>query len=308
MYDCFVKQLRMTILGLTLMMLLGFWWYYPDNNLRVIACDVGQGDAYLIQRAFTQIIIDGGPGDRLLPCLARYVPFWDRQIELVVLTHPQADHFSGLVSVFERYTVDTFFANGVIATDPMFERLVAAVRSQIHLKTHSPKAGDQITIGDIEGLVLWPETSYLDPMLWQCKDITKCDKSIVTDQRRVLIDSFDDLNNVSISLQIGYKSFSSVFTGDIGHEQELAIIDSGLLGPATVIKVPHHGSKYSSSMEILRVLNPDVALISVGSNNSFGHPTDEALARLEQIGAKILRTDQNGDLVVATDGQNWWLE
>src|SRR3990167_10041666 len=87
--------------------------YAPDGQLHLIACDVGQGDGILAIYKDTQILIDGGPGEGVLECLGRYVPFWDRELELVVLTHPQLDHYGGLIEVFKRYNVDTFLVNGL---------------------------------------------------------------------------------------------------------------------------------------------------------------------------------------------------
>lgn len=267
----------------------------PDSKLTLVFCAVGQGDASVISRGFTQVLIDSGPNSpKAADCLGRHLPFFDRRLEAVIVSHPQTDHFGGLPEVIKRYQVDKFIFNGAAGDSRGWEelsRLIAAEKSQVITLAE----GDKLKTGEIEIDVLWPtDKSY------------KSYKNYNQGGDRILgISSSRDLNADALVLNLSYGDFSALFTGDIGRSQESAISrHPSSIVSATVLKVAHHGSKTSSSAEFLKAVKPELAVIEVGKN-SYGHPADEVLKRLENIGAKVFRTDRDGDVVVETDGKKW---
>lgn len=287
--------------GLGILMLLvlagSFVFTYPDGNLHVIACDVGQGDAILIQYGNNQVLVDGGPGEAVIGCLSRYIPIWDRRIEMIVLTHSQADHYSGLTAVLERFKVEKVVSNGVEGEGDDFRKFSDAVFKE-GVGVHLPRRGDVLSIGDLYFDVLWPEKKigsesvFLNP----------------NNQREILgsKDFEEDVNESSVVLQLTFGEFDVLLTGDMGFDSEDELLRDQVIRDIEVLKVGHHGSRYASSENFLGKTDPEIAIISVG-RNSFGHPTDETLERLEKAGAKVIRTDQAGDVEVISDGKRFWL-
>lgn len=274
--------MKKTIFGLTLVAIL-LWaavFNWPDNRLRLVFCDVGQGDAILATYRTTQVLIDGGPNDKVLTCLGRHLPFWDRQIELVISTHPEADHLTGLVSVIERYNVKQIISNSLVADSGVFGKFREEVIAK-KIPVFSPKDGDKIKIAKLAIKILWPETA------------------------RVLgLSSFGGkLNEASIVAQLSFGDFDALLTGDIGFATEEKLV----LNPVEVLKVAHHGSKYSTSEKFLEAIRPALAVVSVGKN-AYGHPTQEVIERVSRQGIKLLRTDQDGEIEIVSDGQSWYTQ
>lgn len=249
----------------------------PDNRLHLVFCDVGQGDAILITYRQTQVLIDGGPDNKVLSCLSKNIPFWDRTLEMVILTHPEADHFSGLIDVIKRYNVKQFVSNSLVNDSAGFREFYQTVLAE-KVNVYSPQAGDRLKIGPIELLVLWPKEKLGNQELWLGK-----------------------LNETSIVLQLSFGNFCALFSGDIpgGVESQLDRVR-----PCQVLKIAHHGSKYSTGEEFLKKIEPQLAVISVGKN-SFGHPTKEVIEKLRDLDIKILRTDIDGEIKIVSDGKKW---
>lgn len=133
---------------------------YPKQNLRIIACDIGQGDAVLAIYGKTQILIDGGPSNQVLDCLGRYVPYWDREIEVIVLTHPQKDHYQGLIEVFRRYQVEMFVANSLDSSNQGYQVLISVVGGS-GARVVNPTTGMVIRLGMIYLDMVHPSEEYL---------------------------------------------------------------------------------------------------------------------------------------------------
>lgn len=281
---------------LFLLAFLSFFLFWPDNQLHLIFCDVGQGDAILLQKRFTQVLIDGGPNDKVLQCFSDKMPFWDKEIELVINTHQEKDHLAGLVDVIERYSVNRIVINSLAPETEIFKRFHQLVLEK-EIPVYSPQKGDELKIDDLRLQVLWPEEKLGDFSLWQ-KELAKEDYE---ESRQVLGAFKAKINETSIVLHLQYGKFCALLTGDIPEAIEFQL-DSAKR--CQVLKVPHHGSKYSSSEAFLQQVRPVLAVISVGKN-PWGHPTQEALERLKNLGIEILRTDQDGDIEVFTDGQTW---
>lgn len=220
----------------------------------MVFCDVGQGDATLVVLGSFQALVDTGPSEqKLFTCLGREMPFWDRQIDLVFISHPQADHNGALGGLKSRYKIGKVI--------------------------ESASNNDAYRYGDL----------YFD--------ILQGGES----REKVLGKSSSDENEDSMVVYVKYQDFSVLFTSDIGEKTELALLDAGVLKKTSVLKVPHHGSKFSSSLLFLQRLRPELAVISVGAKNTYGHPNGDTLMRLEQVGAKILRTDVQGSTQVVFD-------
>ena len=257
----------------------------PDDNLHVSFLDVGQGDAILIQKGNTQVLVDGGPGGQSLNlALSGKMPFLDRTIELVVLTHPHDDHLTGLVEVLERYEVQHVLTTESESSLPLYaewQRLI----DEKNISYTLARRGQQIDIDGVIIDILNPQTTYFD-------------------------ETGTDTDNNSIVLNISYGEIGFLLTGDIGQYAELELIKERLIPQTTVLKVGHHGSDSSTSLEFLNVCRPQIAVISVGEDNEYGHPDVEVIERLIETAGEtnLYRTDINGTLEYITDGSRLWLK
>lgn len=281
-------------LGLVVILSWAAVFSLPDNRLHLVFCDVGQGDAILISYKSTQVLVDGGPDSKVIRCLASNMPFWDRTLEMIILTHPQADHFTGLIDVIKRYNISQFVINSVVSDSAGFWEFHQAVLTE-RTPVYSPKARDRLKIGPMEFLILWPEQKLGDPLVWQ--------KEGLTDKEKILgvASIAGEINKTSIVLKLSFDNFDALLTGDIGFDIEKQLE----LAPVEVLKVAHHGSKYSTSQEFLKQVKPALAVISVGKNR-FGHPTKEVIEELRDLDIKILRTDEEGEIEIVSDGKNWY--
>jgi competence protein ComEC len=271
---------------------------FSDNNLHLVFCDVGQGDSILIKKGSNQILIDGGPDEKVLECLSRHLPFWDRTIEMVVLTHPQADHLTGLVSVMERYNINHFVINNIVNDTQLFWQFRDDLIKK-KAEIDNPKAGERIKIGQLQLLILWPKEELGTPLVWQ----KASQETLRSGEAKTILTAATysgDLNETSVVVKLSFGDFDALFTGDMGFDIENNI-NPGLI---EVLKVAHHGSKYSTSTQFLKKIRPQLAVISVGKNR-FGHPSPVIIKRLQSFGARVLRTDQNGQIEVVSNGKTW---
>lgn len=265
-------------LGLAVIWGLGQW---PDGRLHVVFCDVGQGDGILMSQGNWQVLVDGGKkGERVLSCLGENMAFWDRKIEMVVSTHGEKDHLGGLDEVLDRYEVGKLVVGSVQENEGTMELVRLAEEKGVEV--HEVGRGDRMRVGEVEMEVLWPE-----------------------EEKGKVLGVSDSLNEQSVVLEMGWREFEVLLTGDIGEVVEEYLGEK--LDRVEVLKVGHHGSKFSSSEKFLEKVRPEVAVIQVGKN-SFGHPTDEVLERLEAVGARVFRNDKRGEVEVVSDGERWWVE
>jgi len=253
-----------------------------SGRLTITFLDVGQGDAILIEAPEGQrILVDGGPsGEAITAALSRNLPFYDRRIDLVVLTHPQADHLGGLPAVLENYDVHAVLADPVPADTAFYDVWTQSIRAAGLAVT---PAGRGQTI-DLDGA----ELTVLNPGA----DVTAADAAY--------------LNDTSVVLRLTMGGVSFLLTGDISERAESTIVRSGVYLQADVLKVAHHGSRTSTSPLFLRRVRPLIDVISVGADNRFGHPAPDVLHRLQDD--TVLRTDLNGDVTVSTDGERLWVQ
>jgi len=232
-----------------------FWLTLPSKEARVIVCDVGQGDAILATYKNIQMLFDtGADNKKLMNCLEKHVPFWDKTIEVVVLSHGDSDHTGGLNDLLKSYKVGQIFGN--------------------EQKNYSQKIGQNDVIN----------TNMFD------FEVVSPDKNQ---------ENINDGNEKSVAGYLVSKSGWTIFlSGDMDMETEQKLVWRKIVDrPVDILKISHHGSETATSEEILEVLKPKEAVISVGKDNKFGHPREQTLKRLEARNIKIRRTDFEGEVV-----------
>lgn len=265
---------------------------YPQEKLKVVFCNVGQGDATLAIFGSTQVLIDGGAGSKVLSCLSKNMPFWDKTIEMVILTHPDYDHMAGILPVLERYHLKQFVANGLLVDKEIFWQIRKQI-NQKNIPVFVPESGDELKVGKLSFKVIWPAERKGEALSWT----ESLDKNILGAQV-----FSGETNDFSIVSKLSYGNFDLLLTGDLPMEEEIMIKEK--VGDIEVLKVAHHGSKFSTSGAFLEAITPQLSVISVGNNN-YGHPSAEVMERLKNLGIQVKRTDWDGEVVVVSDGQNW---
>jgi len=289
-------------------------WQWPDSRLHLVFCDVGQGDAILITKGTTQVLVDGGPNDKVLSCLSSHMPFWDRRLEMVILTHPEKDHGGGLSSVLERYKVK-YFASGVLGSDALFYQKLLAIVSKKDIYLLNAWRGDELAVSGIKFFFLWPDKNWVNEKLsvsgekTDQRPLSKRGKIYQKQTGAVLGVEDESLakNNFSLVFNLSYGDFKALLTGDADAHIQEEIIErnKGYLKPVAVLKVAHHGSRYAFLDGFLKLVKPEMAVISVGKN-PWGHPTKETLDQLNRLGVFVRRTDKEGTIEIISDGRKWW--
>ena len=282
------KKLLIILSGLLLIcfiLITVAWWQGEESGIVTITyLDVGQGDSILIQTpSDNTILIDGGPDSSVLSKIGRQLPFYDHTIDFVILTHAHSDHVAGLVDVLKRYEVQSVLFSAVEHSSPDYLEWKTLLSEQ-GIQSVFPIVGQEFQFGEVRLEVLYPfeDLSGNPPK---------------------------DLNETSIVTRLEYQDTSFLFTGDAPVEVEEQLLhayqDSTL--DSDVLKVGHHGSKYSSSLEFLRAVDADAAIIQVGEGNSFDHPHRLILKRFQGLGIPVLRNDLSGTIEVKTDGKKVWV-
>ncbi len=250
--------------------------------LTVAFLDIGQGDAtYIESPTGNQVLIDGGPqGGPILSRLGEQMPFYDHSMDVVMGTHADADHIGGLASVFERYRVGTAFFPGLLAKDTLIYKNFTEAAHKYTALVIQTRRGQWLELGGGATLtILWPDPSA----------------------------PLSDSNDESMVAVLSYGKTHYVLTGDAPQwvERQLVIRDGAEKLAAQILKAGHHGSKTSSAPEFLATVHPDYAIISAGKKNRYGHPHAEALAHMAAVGARILRTDESGTIVIPSTGSTF---
>lgn len=278
-----------------LLLLFNFLTSLPDGKLHIVFCDVGQGDAMYVRFPDGRdMLIDGGPNASVLSCLSRHMPFWDRSIDMVIMTHPENDHLQGLISVIERYQVSYFVRSDITNGSDGFATLTKYLKDRaIHERLVA--AGEEIDVGGSHILVMWPSMDQIASMK----------PRVALQGTSVLGASIGNLNDGSLVLWMRYGAFDAWLSGDADSHVESKYRRTSLADRSIeVLKVPHHGSKSGMSKDYLDWLKPQLAVISVG-RNTYGHPSKEMLSLLADKGLRLLRTDIAGDIEIISDGVGW---
>ena len=252
------------------------WQKLPDGKMHFFAIDVGQGDASLmITPAGHHILIDGGPGKKILKELGSILPFFDRYIDLLVLTHSHADHLNGLIPVIENHQIKNILVTGEASSAPAYEKFWQIINNK-KIPWHLAQADQDFLFGkNFSYDVIYP-------------------KKIKAGQK---IHNKNSLSSVALAT---FKKSKILLTGDAEKKTEKLILKTPALIKADILKVGHHGSKSSSSKNFLHAASPKIFTISLGKNNKFRHPHLETLKNINP--EKTFRTDQAGSLHFVTSG------
>jgi competence protein ComEC len=246
--------------------------------LEVHFFDVGQGDAIFIESPQGhQILIDGGPSSVILTKLGKEIPFYDKSIDLVILTHPDYDHVRGLIEVLRKYKIENILWTGIKKDSAEYKEWIDLIKEE-KANIFIARAGQQISSRRTVLRVLYP-----------FENLEGQESSNIND------------TSVVVRLTNNYNSF--LFTGDISKSVEKKIVEKEIEIQSDVLKIAHHGSNSSSSREFLARVLPEIAVIQVGENQ-YGHPHPEVLERLENSGISVLRTDKAGSIKIISDGEN----
>lgn len=277
-----MKKIFFTLFSLSLIIgYMIFSWPEKRDDLKIVMLDVGQGDAFYIRTPEGRdILIDGGPDRSVLWELGSVMPPFDYTLEYVIATHPDADHIAGLAEIPEMFFIDTLITNGVQKETGVSQAITALSQQRKHI--HAVR-GQKIEIEkDLFIEFLHPVPSALHG---------------------------DAYNNDSLVFILRYKDFSALFTGDIEMEVEEELV--AFFGDALdvdMLKIPHHGSKTSTTEGLLSATSPQIALMSLGKENTFGHPHTTVLWRIEQRAIELWRTDVNGRVECYSDGANLYCD
>lgn len=247
------------------------------NRTQVYFLNVGQGDAEYIKLTNGQdILIDGGPDSSVLGELGKVMSFSDRKIDLVVLTHPHADHLTGLLEVIRRYEVGEIWESGVDYPSGVYDAWKTEIKDK-NIKETYVMAGESREFAPEKFSVLYPLSSEKNKTI-------------------------DNVNNSSVITELTNNKISFLFLGDAEKQAQKQILPQIKL--TTVIKVGHHGSANGTLDDLLKLARPAIAVIEVGKN-TYGHPTAEVINLLKSYAVQIYRTDQNGTVKITTDGVNY---
>lgn len=245
--------------------------------LEVSFLDIGQGDAiYIRTPSGHDMLIDGGPTDTVLEKLSGVMSYFDTHLDMVVATHPDADHITGLIPVLKHYDVDHIISSPVMGHTGVFDELQKSIKDE-GATVHVGAKGDVIDFGDgVHVKILYPYKSFFG--------------------------NEKDTNDASVSLVLTYGDESVLLTGDLPSTHEDDLVSDLLPHNVTVYKAGHHGSKYSSGDILLSYIRPEYSIISAGKDNKYGHPNPEALRRLESYSREVLSTIDYGTLHFYLDG------
>jgi competence protein ComEC len=265
------------------------WTRIPDGKLHIAFLDIGQGDSVLITTPGNQrIIVDGGPNWSLLERLGEELPFFRRSIDLLILSHSDADHISALPEVLYRYDIKKILLTGIARDTAIYSAFLEAARES-GAEILLAEAGNDLSLG--EGVML--------DILWPLGSLFGEEPKVPNNTSIVVKLTWKD--HPTSSTSGGLRGASVLFTGDIEEEVEEALLKEGMDLRSDILKVAHHGSKTSSSTGFLLAVAPTLAVISVGAENTYGHPHPSVLTRLEMFGIPVRRTDEEGSIHLVLD-------
>lgn len=255
---------------------------FSDKNFHLIFCDVGQGDGIFMRTPEGHdIVVDGGPLDNsMTDCLSRHLPFWDRNIDVVFLTHPDADHLTGLIELVRSYNIANFATSKAPKDTDVFRELVTTLEEN-NIEIKYVGKGDIVKTTD--GLVLtieWPTKEFISR-------------------------GSDDTNDYSLVHQLKFGKLTALLTGDVPSVYLNSIIP--IISHTDIFKPSHHGSKTGVDEFTFQHNKPQIAVISAGENNRYGHPAPDVLKILKDNGIPYKET-KYGDVEFVSDGEKWWLK
>lgn len=265
------------IIAFILFFLILFFKNLPNNKMKVVFCDVGQGDAILLTKGWLQILIDVGEFENINTCLTNNISFFDRNIEFLLLTHPDSDHIGGLNYFFDSFNFSYLIANNYLFESEKFIEIKEKFEDNF-------KKAAIINAEEIENLILGGliELNFIS-------------------SSKIFISSLNKLgelnpNNNSLIIKLIVDDVSFFLGGDIENEVESILVKNSLIENFDVLKVNHHGSQTSSSLEFLELIKPKISVIQVGLNNRYGHPHNDVITRISMYSNDVYRNDKDGEI------------
>jgi competence protein ComEC len=259
-----------------------YYIYAQNNQVKIFFLDIGQGDSILIDFGKNQqALIDGGPSKAVLTELGKYLPIGDRTIEYMILTHPDSDHLTGLNYVLESYQVEKIYHTGVNHDTNRYQEFRDKIKSE---NTEIADYGD----------VIKPNKTAKIEIIYPLISLNNQNKS--------------NLNDSSIVAVLDIGKVEILLTGDGEENVWQELISKNLLKDVEILKVSHHGASNGTNEELLKTTKPELAIISAGKDNRYGHPKKDVLNLLEEHQLNIKRTDQEGTIKLTTDGENYWVD
>lgn len=272
---------RIYVLTAVAMLSAGVWYVVlaeaPQAGTRAYVFDVGQGDAVFIEAENgNQVLIDGGPGDAVLTRLGEVMPFYDRYIDVVVVSHPHADHLAGLVEVVKRYRIGMVLEAGVAYESGEYEEWKRLLKEK-NIRVILAHAGERVKLSHDTSL------DILSPFADMSQEKPA------------------NIHKAMVTARLMSGSSTMLLMGDAETRLEQQLVFTGTDVRAEVLKVGHHGSKTSTSEKFLAAVSPRTAVVSVGSSNRYGHPHPDVMERLSNSEQEMYRTDRDGTVVVTMD-------
>jgi competence protein ComEC len=305
-----------------------YLWYTKDT-IRVIVCNVGQGDGIILIHRSKQIVVDAGNGGKMLACLARFMPLGDHIIEQLVVTHADADHIGGIPDVLNMYKIEQIVSNSIVASFAEMnpsqwpstitkteKKMFEAMQDEVHLDgavIKTAAAGNEEEVGGMHLRYIWPRGGVSDTYS-DGSGISNnmIDKSIKY-KKKAQTSGIDD-NSMSVVFELKFGGFTALFSGDLETPEEEEIMretaentkNRQFSKNLTVLKVAHHGSKSGTGESFVLHTKPWIAVVSVGEKNRYGHPSNVVMDRLTAHGARLFRTDRDGTVCIETNGTSVW--
>jgi competence protein ComEC len=276
-----MKKIFNVCLGLVILSLLTLWQLERSALASVYFLDIGQGDAVLIRVAGQNILVDGGPDNLLMYRLGEVLPWWDKKIDYLLISHFHADHYMGFIELLNRYEIKNILVSAHKPEEDFLFSIWQQALAQHDLQPQIVSPGERFDF-DIGENVFW--------------------KILSADSEH------KDFNDNSLVVKFSIGEADLLLTGDLTSVKEELMLKENLDLESELLKVGHHGSRYSSSIEFLQKVKPKICVIQSGLDNNFGHPHPEALQRLGVVNCEVLRNDQLGTIKLVTDGDFWQLE
>lgn len=289
------------LISISLVSILLIW---PDDKVHIVFCNVGQGDAILVQNKFSQVLIDAGPNEEVISCLDRHLPFWDRTLDLVVATHMDSDHIGGMPVVLKKYFIHQLLVSSLSGESDAILEFKKALLEEKKFGINMYLLGFAIDYHleeKIKAKFFVPGRDEAE----QIFNLTLITETMLSDSINRKEIEKDDKNNLSIATFFNIDGISILLMGDLPAEIELAAVDKAMIRKTNILKASHHGAKTSTSMELLTKIRPETVVISVGENNQYSHPSIEVMKNLEELGINVFRTDTHGDVKIIINGDSY---
>lgn len=246
-----------------------------SNIMNVHYIDVGQGDSILIQVNNKNLLMDAGPSQSQDDLVAYIKNLGIKNLDYIIATHPHEDHIGGMAKVIKSFNIGKFYAPNVIHNSNSFENMVLELKNKkLKINVIKKGMGNDINLGDNTKVEVFSPIS----------------------------NTYDNLNNYSPIMKITYGNTSFLFTGDAESEVENQVLQDNVDIKSNVLKVGHHGSSSSTSEIFFDAVSPNLSIISLGINNKYGHPHKNILSLLTSKNTEVYRTDEDGTIIISSDG------